>query len=1325
MGRADRLPQRRFTTILPPGRRHAGSPRHSRPALRLLRLEDRTLPSAALADLREPAGLRDRGDVYYYDGKPIALSERVGDYVVHLSATRNDTPVRALADDWPLAGFTVGRQLDADTFIVHGPAEAVGPFPTAVAWITPLYQSAASDTWLGVGDEVIVALRPGVNAAEFFAGDGRFGDYRPLSGTDDQFVATAAAGPGPATLALAADLRDDPRLAWAAPNFWQDHRPFYSPNDPIYSQQWHLNNTGQNGSTLDADVDAPEAWDVTPGGSPDVVIAVVDSGMDLAHPDLAANLFVNAGEVPGNGLDDDGNGWVDDGTGWDFFHGDGDPGATSTNDNHATSVAGIAAARGDNGLGVAGVAYQSRILPVRIFNGGTATTDANIASAVYYAAGRTADGRGTWRAADVLNNSWGGGSPSTALTGAVTWAATQARGGKGAVALFAAGNGGGGSVSYPASLSGTVPGVFAVGASTDRDLRASYSQYGTQLDVLAPSRGGNFGTVTTDVQGSRGYNGAAGAAGDYTTTAGSAFGGTSSATPLAAGIAALVLARDPALTAAQVRGVLRNTTDFIGGVAYDAATGFNSQYGYGKLNAAAAVAGVGTAEIQVLVDGSTNVPTATGVLDFSAGMGASQTVTVRVRNQGTADLTLGPAAVTPGPFTLASSFGDAVLSAGEATTFTIRFTPAAGGNAEATLSFATNDADEGTFTISLRGRTIPPRVSGTTPSGPVAPPVSAVDVIFSQPMDPASFDVAADVVSFTGPAGDLRTAVSGAAWLSPTTLRITFAAQAAAGSYQLVLGPDVRDASGLALDQNGNGTPGEVPGDRYAVAFTVGATAGVDTFGYRYATTAYDPALNLNPGDPDVFALFFFDTDDDTDSIYLAANPFTFYGNSYDLVFVSTNGLITLGTRSSAFTNTSLATSPSAAAIAPFWDDLVTGSNTATDDQVLYQVQDRDADGVLDWLVINWRNVHFYAGEPGRDDGITFQAALRLNSGPAPGAIVFNYTDLSDGTPLGNNNGGSATVGIKDAGPQTTVGRRALISQNNAANPLVGDGKAIRVAVNSGGPTAVANGPYSVAAGGTVKLSAAGSSDPDDPTADLTYLWDLDGDGVFGEAGVAAARGDEVGPAPTFNATGLAGGAEAAVALRVFDTGGLFDTAQASVRVTAPPRVGAVAVDDGTGQRSMVRSLTVTFTTTVTLPPDPAAAFRVTGPAGPVAVLVDLSGSTATQTVARLTFSGPDVVGGSLADGNYTLTVVAAQVRDESGQPLDGDAVVGFRRLYGDVTGDGTVNGADFNVFRLAFGSVAGIPEYVAALDFNADGAINGPDFGAFRERFGVTLPPP
>src|SRR5262249_24455815 len=152
------------------------------------------------------------------------------------------------------------------------------------------------------------------------------------------------------------------------PNFYAETHLAFVPNDTNIADQWHLNNTGQSAGTVDADIDGYEAWDITKG-SPDVVIAVLNTGTQIDHPDLAANIFVNSGEIAGNHIDDDGNGWIDDVHGWNFVDDNNDPSpGTDPLGDHATAVAGLAAAVGNNSLGVAGVAYQSRILPVRMIN---------------------------------------------------------------------------------------------------------------------------------------------------------------------------------------------------------------------------------------------------------------------------------------------------------------------------------------------------------------------------------------------------------------------------------------------------------------------------------------------------------------------------------------------------------------------------------------------------------------------------------------------------------------------------------------------------------------------------------------------------------------------------------------------------------------------------------------------------------------------------------------------------------------------------------------------------------------------------------------------
>jgi hypothetical protein len=184
---------------------------------------------------------------------------------------------------------------------------------------------------------------------------------------------------------------------------------------------------------------------------------------------------------------------------------------------------------------------------------------------------------------------------------------------------------------------------------------------------------------------------------------------------------------------------------------------------------------------------------------------------------------------------------------------------------------------------------------------------------------------------------------------------------------------------------------------------------------------------------------------------------------------------------------------------------------------------------------------------------------------------------------------------------------------------------------------------------------------------------------------------------------------------------GAFEVQQATV--------SSVVVNAGQAnlvQRSMVTSLTVTFGGLVAFAVPAAGAFRVqrTGPGGTlgdVTLAVDLSGSTATQTIARLTFSGPLTEGAnSLIDGNYTLTVLNGQV---IGGILGGDSVSSLFRLYGDLNGDKAVNGLDLAAFRTAFGASNGDASYRPELDFDGDGDVNGPDLARFRTRFGVTLP--
>jgi subtilisin family serine protease len=223
--------------------------------------------------------------------------------------------------------------------------------------------------------------------------------------------------------------------------------------------------------------------------------------------------------------------------------------------------------------GVRGIAPEARILPVKIFHADALATESHVANAIRYAS----------RFADVLSCSWSG--PQSPDIESALQEAGGGRNGKGSPVFVATGNDFDTRISYPARS----PFAIAVGASTDKEVRASYSNTGTEVSIVAPSSGGKRGIFTTDVSNqNRGFNTGEAAAGGADGLHTNSFGGTSSATPLAAGIAALVYAVNPDLTRDQVRELLQETADKIG-PASSYNKGHSKEYGFGRVNAAKAV----------------------------------------------------------------------------------------------------------------------------------------------------------------------------------------------------------------------------------------------------------------------------------------------------------------------------------------------------------------------------------------------------------------------------------------------------------------------------------------------------------------------------------------------------------------------------------------------------------------------------------------------------------------------------------------------------------------------------------------------------------------
>ena len=263
---------------------------------------------------------------------------------------------------------------------------------------------------------------------------------------------------------------EDPDVEYAEPNYIVSANA-QTPNDTYFERLWGLHNDGDNdgiNGTPDADIDAPEAWEVTTGGSA-VVVAVIDSGVDINHPDLRNNIWTNTGETPNNGVDDDKNGYIDDVNGWDFYINDKDPRDAH---GHGTHVAGTIAAVGNNGRGITGVSWSAKIMALRFLDAWGNGTTANAISAIEYA---------NAMGADIINNSWGGSGYVQSLKDAID--------ASDAVVVCAAGNSNWNTDTYiPHYPSGyTSANIISVAASTEDDQRAWFSNYGAvSVDVAAP-----------------------------------------------------------------------------------------------------------------------------------------------------------------------------------------------------------------------------------------------------------------------------------------------------------------------------------------------------------------------------------------------------------------------------------------------------------------------------------------------------------------------------------------------------------------------------------------------------------------------------------------------------------------------------------------------------------------------------------------------------------------------------------------------------------------------------------------------------------------------
>lgn len=550
--------------------------------------------------------------------------------------------------------------------------------------------------------------------------------------------------------AVVNQLESNPAVADAEPNYVYDTS--YTPNDPSFGNQWYLNNTGQTikgqVGTAGADIKAPDAWDIATGG--DITVAVIDSGIDLSHPDLASKIWQNDDEIAGNGIDDDGNGYIDDRAGYntagisqlaanawwyfgrqsadktaqsikgtgapltdvglliakagsptatinvsvrtsltgpalssatidpsevgpnfstvnkqlntpvtlndgqtyylvfeasgsdtnnyygvadnyslgagykpnpyrdgeEYWYGDGswrsypdddlyfttNSNAVSKDDNgHGTHVSGIIGAQSNNATGISGISQGVKIMPVKAGSSSGSLTSAAIIEGIYYA---------TDNGAKVINMSFGGSSRSTLTINAVNYAYAHG------VTLFASsGNSGGTTMSYPAGYDH----VIGVGATNNKDEKASFSTYNSSVDISAPGQY-VYSTMPTYPVGLNSYGYAQNY--DY-------LSGTSMASPTAAGVAALLRARSPDFTPAQVEERMKSTADDLG------TAGRDDSFGSGRVNALKTLTGLGAITGSARINsGAAYTNTANVTIRNSASSSNGEIVEMRFRNEG-------------------------------------------------------------------------------------------------------------------------------------------------------------------------------------------------------------------------------------------------------------------------------------------------------------------------------------------------------------------------------------------------------------------------------------------------------------------------------------------------------------------------------------------------------------------------------------------------------------------------------------------------------------------------------------------------------------------
>ncbi len=849
---------------------------------------------------------------------------------------------------------------------------------------------------------------------------------RGLGGNGFGVISLAGVGYEP----LAAWAQQQADVLYVEPNFVHvagEVIESTTPNDGSFSSLWGLNNTGQTGGTVDADIDAVEAWDLTTGSS-DVVIAIIDTGIDYTHPDLVDNMWVNPGEIAGDGIDNDGNGYIDDVYGWDFANDDSDP---VDGHSHGTHCAGTIGGVGNNSLGVAGVNWNVKLMALKFLSdsGWGYTSDA--IGAVNYATMMKRD-----YGVNVIatSNSWGGGGSSSAMADAIA-----AAGNEGILFVAAAGNSGSNndiSPHYPSNYD--LDNVISVAATDHNDNMAYFSSYGaTTVDLGAPGV-----SIYSTVLG-----------GGY-----ASYSGTSMATPHVSGVIGLMAALNPEATISEIKTALMDGTDPLSSLAGRTVSG-------GRLNAYESLQLIGTGE-------DTTGPTVTSVSP-TGQVGPTSQLSIIFNED------LSAASVVAGSFSLRGSGADGVFDTGDDRIITISGGMVSQSQADRATIDLGSDLAVDTYRLTIRGtggNAIQDEAgnalndgSDTTHSFEVIQVTAGLepDDILSQANDTGL--TAANPVTLSGTIGDgsagsrdvdmyavqvneamvlradIDAAVSGSSLnsvlrvfdangneltfnvdMDGTDSFIEFRLPGAGTYYVGVSGFGNFSYSPTTMNRGVAGSTGEyLLWLSLATPDNSGASIGPDSFGYTARTAEFGfedissfGTTGLSYGDDRYFTI-------STGS--LPGFEYDFYGRDQGNLYVSSNGLVTFGGAYTSWSNTNLTTSPTYSAIVPLWDDLVVDSSGS----VYWSMR---GTGDQQRLIIQWDDVRFYGHSGGGSDNVTFQTILY----EVDNSIRFNYMDVTAGNH--HSGGASASVGIKDSGAQSVGADMLQISINSGANGFVGTG---------------------------------------------------------------------------------------------------------------------------------------------------------------------------------------------------------------------------------------------------------------------------------------------